>query len=175
MNNNGKTFILLMKEIKKYPYIKKNKKDFDKIQKLYDECKNRKNCNSGNYDSNNKCVKSKCPKENKLFHNDTSINNICFLRNECVICIIDFGEATLNVPVNVREKGFTKKISADEMPNDNDRKEDFIRWLGINKNKQMTPVGVRYGGKHKKTKQTRKAGKKRKQIKTKKHYNKTKE
>ena len=57
----------LMKEIKKDPYIKKNKKDFDKIQKLYNECKNKKNCNLGNYDSDNKCVESKCPKENKLF------------------------------------------------------------------------------------------------------------
>jgi hypothetical protein len=60
----------------------------------------------------------------------------------------------------------------------------FFEWVVKNDEDKLCFPGIqslinnktiKYEGKHSKTKQTKKAGKKRKQIKTKKHYNKTKE
>lgn len=55
--------------------------------------------------------------KNKLFHNDTKRDNLCFLRDEYKIekktfnkiAIIDFGEATLLEQRNYQQTGFTKK------------------------------------------------------------------
>jgi hypothetical protein len=68
MKTYDNSVILLVKEIKKQSYFKKNEKDFNKSQKVYNECKN-KNCNlNDDYNIYNKCIESKCSKENKLFN-----------------------------------------------------------------------------------------------------------
>ena len=68
MKTYDNSVISLVKEIKKQSYLKKNEKDFNKTQKIYDECKNKNNCNSDNYEILNECIESKCSKENKLFN-----------------------------------------------------------------------------------------------------------
>jgi hypothetical protein len=169
--------------------------------------------------------------KNKLFHNDTKRDNLCFLRDEYEIkkgnvnqkfnkiAIIDFGEATLLEQRNYQQTGFTKKevfqeivnspvqnikknqieqsksLTSKKQNNNNNKtnnnsksktqknifnkileeeQKSFNAWF---KNSDNNPINLKtekYGGKHK-NKTHKKTKNKRKQIKTKKHYNKTKE
>lgn len=165
--------------------------------------------------------------KNKLFHNDTKRDNLCFLRDEYKIekdnvkktfnkiAIIDFGEATLLEQRNYQQTGFTKKkvfqeivyspvqkikkkqieqsksLTSKKQNNNNSKtqkniinkilkeeKKSFNAWFKKSDNNPIKLHTQKYGGKHQKKthNKTHKKTKrnKRKQIKTKKQYNKTK-
>lgn len=90
-----------------------------------------------------------CFEQNKLFHNDSHIENVCFIeRNgKYSFALIDFGKATLNAPLFSSVKGFAKHDAALSIESKQDR---FETW--INKTGEVWDKISKYGGKTRKYK-----------------------
>jgi len=93
-----------------------------------------------------------CFESNGLFHNDSHRDNLCFVRisNQTYsLAIIDFGKATLSVPVHSSLMGFIKpKIDSSK----NDRKQNFLNWIDrVATSDTRWDDNIRYGGYKKET------------------------
>lgn len=69
-----------------------------------------------------------CFELNKLFHNDSHIENVCFIERDgkYKFALIDFGKATLNTPLFSSVKGFAKN---DETLSIESKQERFETWI----------------------------------------------
>lgn len=88
-----------------------------------------------------------CFEANGLYHNDSHIENMCFVRlpnQKYSLALIDFGKATLNGPLHSSSMGFIKNNPDLTME---DRKNNFLKWIGKSVDSDtLWDEDVRYGG-----------------------------